>query len=77
MRSSRELKRSAQSSAKRDVQSSKGKASRTRVGFSPDVGPFSLVMNCGFDIPSGHSNVSIAACIMKRKSIRAHIFPVP
>ena len=69
MRSSREMKISVQSSAKRDVQSSKGRASRTRVGFSPGVSPFSLVVNCGLDIPSGHYNVSIGACIMERKSI--------
>ena len=45
----------------------RGIASRTREVLSPVIFPYSRVINSGFDTPSGHSNVSIAACIMKRK----------
>ena len=43
-------------------------ASRTREDLSPVVLPYSRVINFGFDKPSGQSNVSIAACMIKRKS---------
>jgi hypothetical protein len=61
MRSSRELMRSAQSSAKREVQSSKDAASRLRFEVSPMATPLSQVMNSGLATPPGHCGVSIVA----------------
>ena len=36
--------------------------------LSPVVLPYSRVINSGFDAPSGQSNDSIAACMIKRKT---------
>ena len=68
MRSSRVSKISAQSSAKRDAQKWKDEAPLFRKEHSPIVFPSSRVLYSGLVMPSGHSNVSIAACMMKRKS---------
>ena len=53
---------------KEKAQSSKDAASRLRVEFSPMVTPLSRVINTGLATPSGHCSVSIAACMIKRKS---------
>jgi len=68
MRSPCVWKRRTQSPSKREVQSSKEQASRTREALSPVVFPYARTINSGFDAPTGHSKVSITGCIMKRTS---------
>jgi hypothetical protein len=50
------------------AKSLKGAASRLRFEFPPMVAALSWVMNSGLATPPGHCSVSIAACLMKRKS---------
>mmetsp|Transcript_39565 Transcript_39565/g.77983 ORF Transcript_39565/g.77983 Transcript_39565/m.77983 type:complete len:345 (-) Transcript_39565:1632-2666(-) len=56
----------AQSSAKSDVQCSNVDAPRLRYVLSPEVTPSTRVRNSG--LATGHTMVSIAACMMNRKS---------
>jgi hypothetical protein len=62
-----------QQEEKNTVDCEKGSPKFNRIGTAHTGGtltrclPDSRVINSGFNTHSGHSNVSIAACVMKRK----------